>query len=124
MADITVSEFRDKFPEFTTDVVTDRDATQWLETAYQLSDVTREATMFTAAHLVALDRGERVAGAVAPVDELGGVIVEEAFGPKKLKFMQQAMDGREVWYTRTAYGRLALMLEKRSPAGVISVRNV
>ena len=68
MADITVAEFRTYFPEFTTDVVTDRDATQWLETAYQLSDVTREATMFTTAHLVALDRGERVAGAVAPVD--------------------------------------------------------
>ena len=124
MADITIAEFRTKFPEFTESLVRDRDVGRWLETAYQLSDVAREATFFTAAHLIALDLAERTAGAIAPADERGGVILEESFGPKKLKFMQQAMDGREVWYTRTAYGRLALMLEQRAPAGVISVRNV
>lgn len=121
MADITVADFRARFPEFS--AVADDDVGQYIETAYILSDVSREATYYTAAHLGSLDDAERSATAIAPVDDRGGTIIEESFGPKKLKFLQQAMDSREVFYTGTVYGRLALALENRAPAAIMSVRN-
>ena len=121
MADITITEFKARFPEFT--AVADDDVGQYIQTAYTLSDVSREATYYTAAHLGSLDLAERSATTIAPVDDRGGTIIEESFGPKKLKFLQQAMNSREVFYTGTAYGRLALALENRAPAGIMSVRN-
>ena len=121
MADITVADFRTRFPEFSAQ--SDDDVGQYLATAYQLSDVSREATLYTAAHLGSLDDAERSATVIAAVDDRGGTIIEESFGPKKLKFLQQAMDSREVFYTGTAYGRLALALENRAPAAIMSVRN-
>ena len=117
MADITIAEFRARFPEFAAQ--TDDDVAQFVETAYQLSDVSREATYQTAAHLATLYIGEQA----AVIDDRGGIIVEETWGPKKLKFLEQAMTKREVFFVRTTYGRLALMLENRSPAGIMSVRN-
>ena len=121
MADITVADFRAKFGEF--NAVSDADVTEYIATAYLLSDVSREATFYTAAHLGSLDAAERSATAIAMADSRGGAIIEETFGPKKLKFLQQAMDSREVWFTSSTYGRLALQLEKRSPSGILSVRS-
>ena len=112
MADITVADFRTRFPEFSAQ--SDDDVGQYIATAYQLSDVSKEATYYTAAHLGSLDVAERSATVIAAVDDRGGTIIEESFGPKKLKFLQQAMDSREVFYTGTAYGRLALALENRA----------
>ena len=117
MADITVAEFRARFPEFAAE--SDDDVAQLIDTAYILSDVSREATLNLAAHLGTLYVGEQA----LVIDDRGGTIIEESFGPKKLKFLQQAMDSREVFYTGTAYGRLALALENRAPAGIMSVRN-
>ena len=121
MPDITVAEFRARFPEFAAE--SDADVGQYIDTAYILSDVSREATLHLAAHLGSLYDAERPATAIAPADDRGGTIIEESFGPKKLKFLQQAMDSREVFYTGTTYGRLALALENRAPAAIMSVRN-
>ena len=120
MADITVDEFRERFGEFSG--VADEDVAEWIQFAYELSDVTRRATMYTAAHLIALDQSERPGGAMGRADDRGGTIVAESFGPKKLQYAQMAMTAREVFYTRTPYGRMALSLENRSPSGVIGVR--
>ena len=65
MADITVADFRARFPEFS--AVADDDVGQYIETAYILSDVSREATYYTAAHLGSLDDAERSATAIAPL---------------------------------------------------------
>ena len=80
MADITVTEFRARFPEFAAE--SDDDVAQFIATAYILSDVSREATLNLAAHLGTLYVGEQA----LVIDDRGGTIIEESFGPKKLKF--------------------------------------
>ena len=70
MADITVADFRTRFPEFSAQ--SDDDVGQYLATAYQLSDVSREATLYTAAHLGSLDDAERSATVIAAVDDRAG----------------------------------------------------
>ena len=102
--------FREEFPEF--DDVIDQSVETWLGHAAEIHSLSKTATLYLAAHLVALDREE--SGQV--VDHGAGVITSETIGPKSVTYMNQARSGDEVFFARTEYGRLFLTLERRATA--------
>ena len=101
MADITVAEFRTRFPEFVAE--SDDDVGQFIQTAYILSDVSREATLNLAAHLGTLFVEEPT----RTIDDRGGTIIEESFGPREAEILA-AGDGQPRgvlhWYHLRAAG--------------------
>lgn len=116
MADITVNEFRESFPQFdatTTDAVLAR----LIPDAYAITDVRRNATLYCIAHLAVL---ESEAG--TKPDGGSGVIVEETIGPRKVLYANQVLDGDpRVFLVTTFYGRRVLELESRCVAAAVSV---
>ena len=110
----TLTAFRARFAEFA--ATPDAEVELWLETAVEIHGLSTRATLYLTAHLLTLDAAERQAGAVAPLDDRGGIIVEEQFGPQRIKFMQQAAEEKDVFFARTSYGRLFLTLERRATA--------
>ena len=114
MDDLTVAEFREKFPEFST---TDNDTVSQLITeAYVITDVSRTATLYCIAHLAAL-----MAETTAKLDGGSGVVKSETIGPRKIEYMTQATTEREAFFAITAYGRRVLRIESRTPRAVMSV---
>ena len=111
----TLSKFRTQFPEFAATV--DADVERWLAEASSLHSVNDVATLWCAAHLLAL----AIATGLQP-DEGAGEVKEETIGPKSLIFKTQAEAGWEVFFTRSSYGRHFLLLERRTPAVGFSVR--
>ncbi len=115
MADITVAEFRETFGEF--DGSSDEDIETALPVAYQLTDVSRDATLYVTAHLLALS-AEYTGGP----DGGSGVVKSERLGPKAVTYQIGAGDDeRRVFFDRTSYGRMALTLEDRSPKAVMAM---
>lgn len=116
MADsIQPSDVWSRFPEFTEAVYPANVVMQAITTAYCLSDVSREATLYCIAHLLALvgeQRGKPTGGS--------GVIKSEAIGPLIRSFQTQAANEREVFFATSPYGEQCLALERRSPK-VLSV---
>ena len=102
--------FREEFPEF--DDVADSAVNVWLGHAAEIHSLSETATLYLAAHLVALD-GE---DSVGQVDGGAGVITSETIGPKSATYMTQARSGDETFFARTQYGRLFLTIERRVTA--------
>ena len=50
-----------------------------------------------------------------------GELTAESTGPVQASYMAQAGSSREVFFTRTAYGREMIALERRSPKGQMSI---
>ena len=114
-ADISVADFRARFSEFGS--VADELVSQHIPQAYELSDISEEATLYCLAHLLALhptSRGKADGGA--------GEVTSDRIGPKTQAFMTQAETNREVFFTSTPYGRRMLALETRNIAAVVGVR--
>jgi len=104
--DITVSEFRDDFPEFSSS--SDALVGRAIRLAYQLTDISREATLHCAAHIVAM--ASQQTGAA---DGGSAEVVSEQIGSMMVTYRTMAMEGYETFFTQTAYGRLMIALEKR-----------
>ena len=103
-----VPDFRAQFPELQTspDVV----IANAITTAYAMHSQVRLATLYLAAHLVVLtaeDTGKPDGGS-------GEITSETSVGGKMVMYMQMAESGREIFYTRTSYGRTFITLERRS----------
>ena len=117
MPAITASEFRASFPEFSESGYPDLLVERWIGVARRIHDLSTDGVGFVTAHLLALDRQD-----TSTPDGGRGEVTGESLGPKSLQYRTQADSGREVFFTRTSYGRLFLTLEKRTPARVISAR--
>ena len=107
--------FREEFPEF--EDLSDQGVETWLDRAVEIHSLSDTATLYLAAHLVALDREE--SGEV--VDHGAGVITSETIGPKSVTYMTQARSGDETFFARTQYGRLFLTIERRVTAFSVRV---
>ena len=108
----SLTDFRAKFPEFSD--VADGRMEELLEESFELHNRSTKATLYLAAHLAALDEAERLAGAIAPVDGGGGVFASENPGPVSFSYQTQIVrEGRDVYFSRTPYGRRFLALERR-----------
>ena len=114
MDDLTVAEFKEKFPEFGS--TTDETVSTLITEAYEITDVARNATLYCIAHLAALE-----AETTAKLDGGSGVVKSETIGPRKIEYMTQAENEREAFFATSAYGRRVLRIESRTPSAVMSV---
>jgi hypothetical protein len=112
---MTLADFRDRFPEFSS--IPDTEMTALLAEAKELHGLDDTATLYLAAHLAALDKSEMQDGVIARVDGGGGAFTSESVGPKSASYATQIeMKGRDTFYVRTSYGRRFLALERRRTA--------
>lgn len=79
--------------------------------ARQLHDWNEIATIYLAAHLLAVDTEQ---GALQP-DGGSGVVQSEQIGPRRINYLTQAgEDERRAFYATTPWGRRFLALEDRT----------
>lgn len=110
-----LARFRAQFPEFAD--TSDAAIEAWIENASEITSVSDTAKLYCAAHLLALSQ-ETHGGA----DEGAGEVRMERIGPKWVEYKAQALFGWEVFFTRSRYGRMLLLLERRAPSIGMSVR--
>lgn len=132
MADITRDQVRAQFPELGERPPQDLELPSSIRTlypdfddmvlghvidlAYQITDVSRDATLYCVGHLLAIKNEQTGAQ-----DGGFGEVKREAQAGQDTIYMTQAKKARDVFFTTTAYGRMVLILEARSPACAISV---
>ncbi len=85
-----------------------------LEEAPLLTNVSVAATVYCAAHLVALLEEQ-----TGHPDGGAGVIQEEQIGPRRVVYMELAETEREIFFASTTYGRRMMALESRTPRSVM-----
>ena len=115
MADITAAELKAQFNEFNS--VDDDVITRAISQAYQLTNVSLDATMHCAAHLLSV-----VSEQTGKADGGSGVVKIEKLGPQQFEYETNAKNTREAFFASSAYGRLCLAFERVAPARVISAR--
>ena len=87
MADVTLAEFRARFPVFAAGTSNAAIETA-IEEAHQLSDTSHDASLFCVAHLITL-----LAEETADLDGGSGVVSKETIGPRIVEYVTQAMTG-------------------------------
>ena len=110
---VTLSDFRTQFPEFPQATSPDENVNRVLAEAREIHCVSDLATLFCAAHLLALDQGPRGIGAGS-----GEATMKQA-GPLRASYRTQAETGRQTFFTSSSYGRRYLVLEQRSARSAI-----
>ena len=116
MAEVTVADFKTRFPEFTQD---DGHIQLALDEALMIHAINPLATMYCTAHIL-----KRNADSAAGSDGRGEVASEGA-GPFRIEYITQAesmgrgQGSRDAYFTSTTYGQSFLTLEKRTPRSAI-----
>lgn len=111
----TVAEFREFFGELEAEV--DDKITSAIQTAFEMTAVSRTAILYCAAHVLVVSKENS-----PDADGGAGEVSSETIGPRKVIYTTTAQDGREVYFSRTGYGRTFLQLERRSVARTMSMR--
>ena len=115
---INVSDFRIRFPEFAE--TADVRVLAAIREAEAVTHVSKDAVLHCAAHMLAC-MGEETGA----LDGGSGVVQHETIGSQNMSYRDMAGDEpREVFFSRSAYGRHVLLLENRAPAigmGMIAV---
>lgn len=125
MATVTLAEFRTRFPEFST--TGDAQVNRRLAEAQEIHNLRATATYYCCAHLLALDEVRTAQQAdtdLDKVDDGAGEVQSEGAGPSQTLYRTMAEEGREVFFTRTDYGREFLTQEKRTPAYVFAFQSI
>ena len=110
--------FRVRFPEFSGE--TDDRVILYLADALQIFSTCQPATLYLAAHLLALDTDYGPGG--QGVDGGMGEIQSESIGPKSVSYKTQAAKESDTFYTTTPYGRRFLMEREACVARKFHVR--
>lgn len=113
-ADLTTAHLREEVPALAS--VAEDVLSRALIVALEIHTLSPLATVYCAAHLVSLWADEDASTNPAGVDDRGGVVIAETAGPIEAEYMPQAEGGHEVFFARTPYGRMFLMLERRATA--------
>lgn len=116
MADLAPSDIRARYPEFTAAEYPDPIVAAAIADAYSISDTSRRATVACAAHLLAI-----MAEETGSPDGGSGELTSESTGPVRASYRSQAECDRDVFFTRTAYGRSMLEFESRTPKAQFSL---
>ena len=104
----TLAGFRTRFPEFA--ATADNLIDLAIEEALLIHALRELATLYCAAHILKLDSDET---------PQTGEINMARIGPGAMRYKTQADTGKDVFFTRSEYGRRFLTLEKRSPRHAI-----
>ena len=120
MAEVTVADFKTRFPEFTQD---DGHIQLALDEALMIHAINPLATMYCTAHL--LTRSAEASKPGANGLEGRGEVASEGAGPFRIEYITQAesmgrgQGSRDAYFTSTTYGQSFLTLEKRTPRSAI-----
>lgn len=112
---VTVAGFREEYSEFSD--TSDTDVQKWLDRALLLHSVNEDCVYALCAHLLTLEDEpfeDQVGGS--------GEITSVQTGPRWTQYMTQAKENREVWFSRTRYGRFYLAMSRRLPKRAFPVR--
>ena len=113
MAAPTVAEFRAELVEFVEEEWPDAQVEMAIDVARDIHKSSARATIWCAAHLLSLWKSER-GSVVAKPDGGGRLVSGETLGQRMQSYARAAKDEDEdVFFHRTTYGRVFLMLEKR-----------
>ena len=115
MPDVTLAEFRARFPVFAAGTSNAAIETA-IEEAHQLADTSHDASLFCVAHLITL-----LAEETADLDGGSGVVSKETIGPRIVEYVTQAMTDRQAFFAVSAYGRRMLAIEGRTPKAAMGV---
>ena len=116
----TLADFRAQFPDEPFASTPDAKVQRLLNVALSLHSVNETATLYCAAHLLAL-MAEEDATSLEP-DGGAGVVEQESIGPRTVGYVTQAQgDKRRAFYATTAYGRMFLALEERTPTHAMGI---
>lgn len=125
--------FRAKFPQAKHfPLVTDAEITEALVEATLIHSVRELATLYCAAHLLALEHEyfDELGRPVSSPDGGSGVVTAETIGPQNKTFatmvgnMSSRRAAHRAFFATTPYGRHFLTLEARTPAVGIGIRLV
>ena len=111
----TMSKARERFPELTlpsTSIFNDL-----ADLAFRLHNKSQDAVDYLTAHLVCLQQET-----VGNIDGGSNEVSSDGLGPLRRNYMSMASSNREVFCTRSPYGRMFLILESRLPSKVMSVK--
>jgi len=106
----TLTEFREYFPELSGHA--DDAVERALIVAREMHGLRDKATLYCAAHLIAIDDG------IPQPDGGQGEVIAESVGSQASRYMAMAESGRQTFFTTTSYGRVFLELELRSSYSV------
>jgi len=122
MATLTLANFRSQCPEFTPGAWPDSLVERWIDVARTIYSDNPTGIAYLTAHLLTCGREDGIIGDTVPdPDEGAGEVTSETTGRRTLNFMAMAERGREVFYTRSAYGRLFLIHTRVRPRRAIGM---
>ena len=108
---VDVAAFRSRFPDPLFTTASDEAVALAICDAQLLHDRDETATLYLAAHLLALDAEQTGAP-----DGGAGVVTQERIGPRTITYLTDAGDDeRRAFYATTSFGRRFLALEDRNP---------
>ena len=113
---VTPAVFKARFPELIGDLP-DTKLTSYISMACELFSSSKTGILYLTAHLVVLERHE----GGDQMDGGSGEITSETMNRKVLQYRTMAENDRDVFYTRTIYGRMFLAFEKRSPSRTLGM---
>ena len=123
---ITVEEFRRFFPEF--DSISDEAIQLRINAATAIFCTNSDATLYLAAHLLALDIANNVGGlgdsSGGSLDGGSGVHTAESVGDVSVSMQPMTERNEDNFYATTPYGRQYLAFRNTTPSFVIPGRVV
>lgn len=115
--------FRTRFPEFPESSLTDDQLTLYLGDALAIFRLCEKAVVYLTAHLITLDRESGVGTASgASVDGGDGELQSESVGGVSGSWRTMADNGKDTFFTTTAYGRKYITFRNACPAYAFRVR--
>ena len=112
----TISEFRTRFGEFSDAAVyPDALIQNALTVAKSISVVSVEGFKYLTAHLVIVMKEEETGA----MDGGSGEVSSESSSAQSMSYMTMAEESREVFFTRSSYGRTFMLLESRAPSRIL-----
>lgn len=116
-----LADFRRLFSEFLT--VDDAVVEEYIDLAKEIHNIRKSATLYCAAHLLSISQDD------TSQPDFGAVeVIQETIGPKsvtyrsQLQAQSQTETTREAFFNTSRYGRIFLVLEKRTPSFAMPVR--
>lgn len=111
----TAADFKAKFPELSE---TDDDAIEELiALAITVNEQSTDIVLYLAAHFVAVAKEQ-----TGEMDGGSGEVNMDMIGPRQIQYTTMAAQGDAVFFSRSSYGRMYLVLSRRHANRAMSVR--
>ena len=117
-----LAAFRTAFPEFPEATASDAEVNAALDYAVLIHTAVELAMLNCAAHVLVIRKQESASNTPAKIDGGARLVQSEGIGNQAQTYVRQARgEQREVFFNRTAYGRMFLLLEHRNSLSAVRV---